>query len=78
MTEKELNVKRSELDVRTQETRLRDAKVALDEGYKKLKADFDSAYAKLKSDYERECINLEREKLYLKQAQEVVAQGFET
>ena len=78
MNDKELQVKRCECDVRTQETKVRDAKQALDRGYEKLRADFERDYAKLKSDYERECITLEREKLYLENAKEALAKGFES
>lgn len=78
MNEKELNVKRCELDVRTQETKVRDAKIALDEGYKKLKAEFDKEYSLLKSAYEREIIYLEREKAYLENARAMLAKGFES
>lgn len=77
MTEKQLSVKRCEFDVRTQETKVRDAKCALDEGYVKLKADFERDYSRLKSDYERECIALEREKAYLESARELLAKGFD-
>ena len=78
MNEKELNVKRCELDVRIQETKVRDAKIALDEGYKKLKAEFDKEYSLLKSAYEREIIYLEREKAYLENARAMLAKGFES
>lgn len=78
MNEKELLLKRCECDVRTQETKVRDAKQALDRGYEKLKADFERDYAKLKSDYEREVIALDRENAYLENAKEAVAKGFES
>lgn len=78
MTEKELLVQRYQHDVRLQETRVRDAKIAMEEGYKKLMADFEREYERLKSEYERECITLEKEKLYLKHAQDAMEKGFET
>ena len=78
MNEKELQVRRCECDVRIQETKVRDAKIAMERGYEKLKAEFDRDYEKLKSDYERECITLEREKAWLLNAKELLAKGFES
>jgi hypothetical protein len=78
MTEKELNLRRYELDMRIQESRVRDAKTELDRGYEKLHAEFEKEYAKLKSAYERECLNLERERAYVAKAKEDLAAGFET
>lgn len=77
MNERELLVKRYECEVRTQETKVRDAKQSLDRGHEKLKADFEREYGKLKSDFERECILLEREKAYLENAKETAEKGFE-
>lgn len=77
MTEKDFKVKRMEFDVREQETRVRDAKLELDLGYARLKADFEKEYAKLKSTYEREVIKLEREKTYLAVARSELDKGFD-
>jgi hypothetical protein len=78
MTEKELNLRRCELDVRSQETKVRDAKVDLERGHEKLRADFERDYARLKTAYEREVIQLEREKACLEKARADVVAGFET
>jgi hypothetical protein len=78
MNDKELQVKRFECDVRTQETKVRDAKRALDLGYKKLCSEFERDYEKLKSDYEREVLFLQREMAYLENAKEAAAKGFES
>lgn len=41
MNEKELKLRHYELDVRVEETKVRDAKIQLDEGFNKLKANFE-------------------------------------
>jgi hypothetical protein len=76
MTEKDYRVERLTLDVREKEIRIRDAKEELDQGYLRLKADFEKEYAKLKSGYERACLELERYKSFLAQAQEEAAKEF--
>ena len=76
MNEKELKLRHYELDVRVQETKVRDAKIQLDEGYKKLMADFEREYALLKNNYERELLRLERERAYVELAKEELSRGF--
>lgn len=76
MTEKERQVAVSRAEVKIQETRVRDARTALDQGYLKLKAEFDEAYAILKSDLEREQLKLDKEKAYLEEAEAELARGF--
>lgn len=61
-----------------QETKVRDAKVQLDEGYNKLKADFEREYAILKSNYEREVLRLDRERACVDFAKDELARGFES
>lgn len=78
MTEKELTLKRYELDVRVQEAKVRDAKMELERGHEKMKAEFERDYARLKSVYEREVIQLERDKAYLEKAKADMVAGFET
>ena len=78
MNEKELKLRHHELDVRVQETKVRDAKLQLDEGYKKLQADFEREYAQLKSNYERELLRLDREKACVDFAKDELARGFES
>jgi len=78
MNDKELHVKRCECDVSIQMCRVRDAKIAMDDGYKRLKAELEREYSKLKSDYERECIMLERERAYLENAREAIDKGFDS
>ena len=77
MNGKELRLKHCELDVRVQETKVRDAKIELDEGYNKLKADFEKEYSKLKNSYEREVLRLDREKAYVEFAKDELARGFD-
>ena len=62
MNEKELRLANYELDVRVQETRVRDAWIQLNEGYKLLAAEFEKEHTTLKGNYERELLRLEREK----------------
>ena len=76
MTEKEYRVERLALEVREKETRIRDAKGEMDQGYIRLKADFEKDYAKLKSEYERACLEFERCKLFLAQAKEEAVKEF--
>ena len=77
MDDKDLNVKCCELAVLERETKVRDAKAALDHGYARLKATFEEEYGKLKSALERETIQLEREKAYLENAKDAAAKGFQ-
>jgi hypothetical protein len=77
MTEKENRAKLFEHDVRAQEVKVREAKVAMDNGYKELHAKFENDYAKLKAEYERQQIFLDREKQSLEFARIEAARGYE-
>ena len=77
MNEKELKLTHYELDVRVQETKVHDARVQLDEGYKRLMAEFEREYVLLKNNYERELLRLDRERAYVTFAKDELARGFE-
>ena len=76
MTEKEYKAERLALEVRELETRKRDAKEDLDQGYVRLKAEFEKDYAKLKTAYERACLKVERGKLFLLEAKSEIEKEF--
>ena len=76
MNEKELKLRQYELDVRLQETKVRDAKSQLDEGYKILMSNFEKDYTVLKGNYERALLSLEREKACVEFAKAELARGF--
>lgn len=77
MTDKENKVARYELDLRRAESRVREGKVAMTEGYKKLQAEMERDYAKLKGEYERELLSLEHARVDLELAKSELAQGFD-
>lgn len=77
MTEKEKDVKCAEISVREQESRVKEARCALEQGYKKLQAVMETEYDKLKRELEREELRLEREKTKFELAQAELARGFE-
>lgn len=84
MTEKELKVEYSKLDVRTAESKLRESQRNWDEGYRKAqaqleqaKADTEREYGKLKEEVERAKIHLEREKAFLMAAEAELARGYQ-
>ncbi len=77
ITEKEHRVKCAEIDVKEQESRVREARCAMEQGYKKLQAEMEKEYDKLKREFEREELRLEREKSRLELAQADLQRGFE-
>lgn len=77
MTDKEYLVKTCEIDVRRQELKVREAKTAMEEGRKKLKAEFDAEVSKLQTAYESAFLDLEREQNFLERAKAEVARGYE-
>lgn len=77
MTEKENKVARYKLDVRRVESRVREAKVVMTEGYKKLQAELERDYSKLKGEYERELLSLEHARVDLELATSELEQSFE-
>lgn len=76
MNEKEKIVKLCEVDVKIAETRVRETKSALDNGYQKLKADMDREYDKLKAEHDRAVLELEREKAHLAHARAELERGY--
>lgn len=83
MTEKEYAVERAKLDVRDAESRLREARSNLAEGYKKgasiieqAKADQEREYGKLKEELERAVVALDKERAYLQHMEAELARGF--
>ena len=84
MTEKQHKVERNKLEVREAESRLRQARRDLDEGYKKAqarveqeKAEMEREYSKLKEELERAKIRVEMEKTSLQYAEAELARGYE-
>lgn len=84
MKEKEYNVARARHDVREAESKVRDAKRNLDEGYREelakveqAKASMEKTYSNLKEELERAQIELDREKDALKFAEAEMARGYE-
>ena len=84
MNDKELKVEQCKLDVRTSESRLREAQRNLDEGYRKsqaqvelAKAEMEREYSRLKEELERAKIRVELDKTWLKNAECELARGFE-
>ena len=76
MNEKELKFEHCEVDVRIQETKVRDSKIQLEQGYKRLASEFEKEYAILKSNYERELIRFERERTFVSFARDELTRGF--
>ncbi len=75
MTESESRVRGYEIDVKMGEIRVRRAKESMDNGYKRLqaefekaRADFEEGYSKLKSEFESAQQDLERYKVWLERA----------
>lgn len=77
ITEKEQRVRSAEIDVKVQESRVREARVACEQGYKKLQAELEKEYDKLKREVERAELGLEWEKSRLELAQADLQRGFE-
>ncbi len=77
MNEKDLDLKIAEIRVRAQLTRVSDAKRELEEGYKKLQAEFEKDYGKLKSILDRERLELEDFQAKLDYAKECAAKKYE-
>lgn len=91
MNDHELKVKRCQLDVKDSESRLREVKLNLENGYKKsaaalerakiayeeAKAVHEQEYNKLKEEVARAENHLEREKAYLLHAEAEKERGFQ-
>jgi hypothetical protein len=65
MTENDYNIKRAELDIREAESKLREARVNLETGERKAKAEYDKEVYHLKQEVERAEILMRREIAYL-------------
>jgi hypothetical protein len=77
MTDKEYSLKLSEVNVRSQKLRVREAKIEMEEGYKRLKAKMESQYENLKANYEMALIGLEEAELDLAKSREEAEKNFD-
>jgi len=75
--EKQHWARQAEIDLRIQETRVREAQINLDQGYKKLLAEMEKEYAKLKFELEREKLKLEEARECLKHRKEDAERPFD-
>jgi len=85
MNDKELRVERCKLDVKTAESKLREAKRNLEEGYKKsqaqveqAKSDMEKEYGRLKEEVKRAEIQVQLENKYVEAAEEALIKGYES
>lgn len=85
MNEKQLRVARCRADLKDAESKVREAKSNLDQGYRKslavleqAKATHEQEYARLKEEVVRAETNLSREKDYLSNAEADLARGFDS
>lgn len=84
MTEKQYKVERAKLDTRDAESRLREAKQNLDEGYRRSQAQVEQAkaamekkYSRLKEELERAKNRCDMEKTYLQYVEAELSRGYE-
>jgi hypothetical protein len=77
MTDKELAVRRCEIDVQLQARRVQDAQNALHFGMKKAQIEFDEKVANLTTELEKARLDLQREEAFLANAQAELERGFE-
>lgn len=77
MTNKEYKVRQYELNVREQEIKVNETKKLMIEGIKKAKSEMEIECSQLKAAYDRELIKLEKERVYLEEAQELSDRGFD-
>lgn len=77
MTSHEAKIERQKVDIRTAESRLREAQKSMEHGYakgqaelQKLKAETERDYGKMKSEVERAQLDLERERIYLQELED--------
>lgn len=77
MKEKEVDVKMAEFHVRSSEIDVKQAKVEMEEGYKRLKAKMDIEYEVLKNNYQQALLDLEEARLHLTCAKDSLEVGFE-
>lgn len=75
--ERENRVKRCKIDIKTQESKVREARSNLEHGFTKAKAVFEQEYAKLKFDLDREEYRLEMERAYLESAENDLLKPFD-
>jgi hypothetical protein len=78
MTDKESLVEARKISVRIAETKVRDAEMEFAEGFKELKARFDIEVNLLRSEVEREKLELQKQIVFLKEAETTLQNGFES
>lgn len=76
MTDKEYAVKARELNVRISESKLHEASVNRDQGFRRLQAEFEEKMAKLHFEVDRAKIELERDKHFLELAKSDLERGY--
>lgn len=77
MTNKEQTVRYHKCEVLEAESKLREAKMNLDRGYEKAKAEFEKEYARLKFEVERANIGVDQAKSWLELAEAELARGYD-
>ena len=77
MNEKDYNVKSAETYVIDAEIKLKEAQINLDEGYKKLKAEFEKEYQKLKLEVDKAKNQLQRDIIFLEKTKAAQERGFD-
>lgn len=77
MTDKEYEVKQAEFNVRVQKIRAKEAKIEMEEGYKKLRAVMEMKYENLKAAYELALADLDEAELGLAKCRESSEKNFD-
>jgi cytidylate kinase len=77
MTDKEYEVKQAEFCVKVERIRAREAKVEMEEGYKKLRANMEMKYENLKASYELALSDLAEAELALERCKENAAKNYD-
>lgn len=77
MKEKEIDVKLAEFNVRSCELGVKQSRIEMEEGYKRLKAKLDIEYESLKNNHQQALLDLEEAKLRLTCAKDDLDKGFE-
>lgn len=78
MNGRENRVRQYALDVERQQSRVREAKEAWDQGSRRMQAEHAREYSKLKGEYEREVIQLRKDEVDLEYAKSEIERGFES
>jgi len=77
-TEHQYAVESARINLKKQEVKVREAKLALVHGYAKAKAEFEREYARLKAVVETETIEMERDQAWLALKEADLERGFST